>query len=115
MLAVAYSATFGGTITLFGTGSNLTFKGIYDEIFPGSGGMYFSSWIVLAAPQAILNCFLTWVYLMTFYMGMFRPDSEDAKHARLGPEGYAVAQRVFFTNFMIISGNFNDVLFFIYR
>lgn len=47
-LSIAYSATIGGVGTLVGTGTNLTFKGIYETTFPQSDdGVSFLQWMVV--------------------------------------------------------------------
>lgn len=47
-LSIAYSATMGGLGTLVGTGTNLTFKGIYETTFPESDdGVSFLQWMVV--------------------------------------------------------------------
>lgn len=94
MLAAAYCSTFGGTGTLVGTGTNLTFKGIYESTFPQAEGITFTSWMISSFPQMVCNSFLTWLYLRIGYMGYLRPQSKDAKLATIGPEGEAVTNRV---------------------
>ncbi|XP_031786139.1 protein I'm not dead yet-like isoform X2 [Nasonia vitripennis] len=94
LLGAAYSATFGGTATIVGTGTNLTFKGIFESSFPRADGINFTQWMIWATPQALVNIVITWLYVLVFYMGMFRPDSQDAKDARIGSEGEAIANRV---------------------
>lgn len=94
LLGAAYSATFGGTATIVGTGTNLTFKGIFESTFPRADGINFAQWMIWATPQALVNIVITWFYVLVFYMGMFRPNSQDAKDARIGNEGEAIANRV---------------------
>ncbi|XP_011495412.1 PREDICTED: protein I'm not dead yet-like, partial [Ceratosolen solmsi marchali] len=94
LLATAYSATFGGTTTLVGTGTNLTFKGIFETFFPRYDGISFTRWMIFGTPQAIVQIFITYLYMLTIYMGLFRPNSKDAQEARIGIEGQYIANRV---------------------
>ncbi|CAK9803429.1 Protein I'm not dead yet [Anthophora quadrimaculata] len=94
LLAAAYCATFGGTGTIVGTGTNLTFKGIYENTFPKAEGINFMQWMVAAMPQMILNTLLTWLYLRIVFMGYLRPDSKDAQIANIGEEGVTITNRV---------------------
>lgn len=94
LMAAAYCATFGGTGTIVGTGTNLTFKGIYENTFPKSDGINFMQWMVASFPQMIVNSFLTWLYLRILCMGFLRPNSNDAKMATIGEEGEAITNRV---------------------
>lgn len=94
LLAAAYCSTFGGTGTIVGTGTNLTFKGIYESIFPESEGISFTQWLIASFPQMVVNSFLTWLYLRIGYMGFLRPRSKDAEKATIGREGEAVTNQV---------------------
>lgn len=94
LLAAAYAATFGGTATFVGTGTNLTFRGLFEGKFHKYGSLSFVQWTIMALPQAYLNAFLTWLYVQVAYFGMFRPNSDRAKESRIGPEGEAIAKRV---------------------
>ncbi|KAG7212210.1 hypothetical protein KM043_012546 [Ampulex compressa] len=94
LLAAAYCATFGGTGTLVGTGTNLTFKGIYESIFPASEGISFIQWMIASFPQMVINTFLTWFYVRVAYLGYLRPHSQEAKLATIGAEGEIVTNQV---------------------
>jgi len=94
MLAAAYCSTLGGTGTLVGTGTNLTFKGIYETTFPEAEGITFTAWLFMSFPQMVFNTILTWFYLLVAFMGLLRPKSKDAQLARIGPEGVAMTNQV---------------------
>ncbi|KAH0953317.1 hypothetical protein HN011_002667 [Eciton burchellii] len=94
LLAAAYCSTLGGTGTLVGTGTNLTFKGIYETTFPEAEGITFTSWMFAAFPQMVCNTALTWFYLLVAFMGFLRPKSKDAQLAKIGREGVAMANQV---------------------
>ncbi|XP_020722917.2 protein I'm not dead yet [Bombus terrestris] len=94
LMAAAYCSTFGGTGTLVGTGTNLTFKGIFESTFPGSEGISFTHWMIAQMPQMIINAFLTWLYLQLMFMGLFRPHSKDAQIATIGTEGETITNQV---------------------
>lgn len=93
-MAAAYCSTFGGTGTLVGTGTNLTFKGIFEHTFPEADGINFTEWMIANIPQMLINSFLTWLYLRIAFMGYLRPNSEDAQIATIGAEGEEITNRV---------------------
>lgn len=94
LLIVAYSSTFGGTGTLVGTGTNLTFKGIYESMFPSAEGINFTDWMIASFPQMVINSFLTWFYIRIAFLGYLRPKSKDALAATIGIEGEKIANNV---------------------
>lgn len=94
LMAAAYCSTFGGTGTLVGTGTNLTFKGIYESSFPTAEGVNFTQWMVANIPQMIINSFVTWLYLRIVFTGYLRPRSKDAQLATIGEEGETITNRV---------------------
>lgn len=94
-MSIAYAATIGGVGTLVGTGTNLTFKGIYETRFPDSNDMIsFTSWMVIGVP-IMLSCIIPMIFTMqVLYMGLLRPNSIDAKAIAVGKEGQEVAYKV---------------------
>ncbi|XP_012251937.2 protein I'm not dead yet [Athalia rosae] len=93
-LIASYASSIGGTGTMVGSGTNLTFKGIFETRFPGSGGLNFSDWMYYAIPQMLVCAVLTWLWLQIMYMGLFRPNSKDAQAINIGKEGEKIAENV---------------------
>ncbi|PSN33759.1 Protein I'm not dead yet [Blattella germanica] len=78
-LGVAYASNLGGAGTLTGTGTNLTFKGLWDANFPRAGGVNFASWMIFGTPLMLINMLAGWIWLQFLFMGLFRRKKDDSK------------------------------------
>ena len=67
MLAIAYSASIGGTGTLVGTPPNLLFVSTVEEIFPEAPPLVFTDWLKIGIPFVILFLPITWIYLVKYF------------------------------------------------
>ena len=67
MLAIAYSASIGGTGTLVGTPPNLVFVSTAKEIFPESPSIVFTDWLKIGIPFVIIFLPVSWIYLVKFF------------------------------------------------
>lgn len=56
--------------------------------------MEFASWMVINVPVMVATILLSWVYLQVVFMGLFRPNSADAKKIRIGKQGEVVANKL---------------------
>ncbi|XP_055320042.1 protein I'm not dead yet [Sitodiplosis mosellana] len=92
-MGAAYAASIGGCGSVVGSGTNLAFKGIYDSLFPDDE-IDFPNWIIFNIPVMLINTFVTWAYLQWYFMGMWRPNSKEAKQFQLGKDGEEVARQV---------------------
>lgn len=93
-LVAAYASSLGGIGTIVGSGTNLTLKGFLEKRFPDSPGINFASWMLYAVPPMLLMGLLTWLWLQVMYMGLFRPESKDARAIDIGQQGERVAAAV---------------------
>jgi sodium-dependent dicarboxylate transporter 2/3/5 len=67
MLAIAYSASIGGTGTLIGTPPNLIFVGIIEKLFPDAPEISFLQWMLLGIPLVSIFLPITWFYLIQYF------------------------------------------------
>ncbi|XP_063923978.1 protein I'm not dead yet isoform X2 [Zophobas morio] len=93
-ISTAYAASIGGMGCIVGSGTNLTFKGIYETRFPDSPGVEFAKWIMLNVPMMVIMMYISLMWLQMIFMGLFRPNSNDAKKIRVGTQGEAVARKL---------------------
>ncbi|XP_059486392.1 Na(+)/citrate cotransporter-like isoform X2 [Neocloeon triangulifer] len=100
-LAIAYAANIGGTGTITGTGTNLTFLGIFNSAFPNATGLNFATWMIFNVPMMLLNILMAWLWLQIVYMGLCRKGKSSdegnpkavrqlisTKYRELGPMSY---------------------------
>lgn len=59
-----------------------------------SVGVEFNKWMMLNVPIMLLIMYISLVWLQVWFMGLFRPNSVDAKKIRVGTQGEAVARRL---------------------
>ena len=67
MLAIAYSASIGGTGTLVGTPPNLVFVSTAQELLPNSPDILFTDWLKIGIPFVVLFLPIAWLYLVRFF------------------------------------------------
>jgi sodium-dependent dicarboxylate transporter 2/3/5 len=67
MLAIAYSASIGGTGTLIGTPPNLIFVGVIEKLFPNAPEISFLQWMLLGIPLVSIFLPITWFYLIKYF------------------------------------------------
>ncbi|KAK2164098.1 hypothetical protein NP493_1430g00046 [Ridgeia piscesae] len=72
-LSIAYAANVGGTATLTGTGPNLVFKGVVDDLYISHGlltPITFTSWMAFALPGAAICLVIAWIWLQVQFLGL---------------------------------------------
>ncbi|EDW83334.2 uncharacterized protein Dwil_GK22372 [Drosophila willistoni] len=91
---IAYASTIGGCGTLIGTGTNLTFKGLYDTRFPQSKEKIdFPIFMAYSFPIVVLvNILLVYLSLQVTHMGLFRPNSKVGQEVKRGAQGQNVVK-----------------------
>ncbi|KAH8382185.1 hypothetical protein KR009_002172, partial [Drosophila setifemur] len=94
--SIAYASSIGGCGTLIGTGTNLTYKGLYDTRFPdATEKVDFPIFMAYAIPfVVILLIILVWISLQFTHMGLFRPNSKVGQEVKKGTEGQDVVKGV---------------------
>lgn len=91
-MSIAYASAIGGIGTIVGTGTNLTFKGIYEARFPDSTDQVsFTTWLVVGIPVMLASIVPTVIFMQLMYLGLFRPNSKDAQAIQMGKEGQQIA------------------------
>jgi solute carrier family 13 (sodium-dependent dicarboxylate transporter), member 2/3/5 len=63
LLAIAYSASIGGTATLIGTPPNASFVAIMENTFPKAPPISFASWFVFGFPMALVLLLILWAMI----------------------------------------------------
>lgn len=76
-ISVAYASSLGGLGTLIGSGTNVTFKGILERIFPNAPLIDFGRWTVLNTPIILMASLFFIIWLQVYYLGLFRPKSQQ--------------------------------------
>jgi sodium-dependent dicarboxylate transporter 2/3/5 len=63
MLAIAYSASIGGTGSLVGTPPNMVFVGMVKTLYPSAPDFAFVDWMQIGLPFVVVLLPITWLYL----------------------------------------------------
>lgn len=93
-ISAAYAASIGGMGTLIGTGTNLTFKGIVEATFKDGDGIDFGYFMLITVPMVIVLMIFATLLLQLWFLGLLRPNSNDAQSIAIGPEGVAISKQV---------------------
>ncbi|XP_017020528.1 protein I'm not dead yet 2-like [Drosophila kikkawai] len=95
-IAVAYCAGIGGTGTLIGTGTNLVFRGIYNQRFPNADEeITFTNFMMYCLPiVCILNAVCVYFSFLITHMGLFRPNSKTGQAVKKANENKKLVEEV---------------------
>ncbi len=89
MLAIAYSASIGGTGSLVGTPPNMVFVGMVQTLYPEAPAITFIDWMEIGVPFVLVMLPITWFFLTRSFgvTGSFTGSDEviDSELAALGP------------------------------
>jgi sodium-dependent dicarboxylate transporter 2/3/5 len=93
MLAIGYSCSLGGLITLVGTPPNLSFVRIYAITFPDAPAITFGQWMLLGIPIAAVMLTVTWLLITKVFFRVpekihVDPKMVDDQVRALGPISY---------------------------
>lgn len=103
MLAIAYSASVGGTATLIGTPPNMVFAGMMGKLFPDAPEISFFTWMKVGFPIVLIFLPLIWIYITRYFRisGSFS-GSEDIVEAELKALGkMSIGEKRVFVIFLI--------------
>ncbi|KAH8312048.1 hypothetical protein KR044_009115, partial [Drosophila immigrans] len=97
----AYASSIGGVGTLIGTGTNLTFKGIYETRFPDSKEKIdFPIFMAYSVPIVlVLNIVMLFVSLQVTHMALFRPNSKTGQEVKIATANKSVLKAVIKENY----------------
>uniref|UniRef100_A0AC34RIF3 Solute carrier family 13 member 5 n=1 Tax=Panagrolaimus sp. JU765 TaxID=591449 RepID=A0AC34RIF3_9BILA len=97
LLAIAFSASIGGTGTLIGTGSNVVLSEFLETQYDDKTPVTFATWILFTVPQCLLLSFSCWIWLQILFVGFRKYDNGkdnsvkallSKKYKMLGPLRY---------------------------
>ncbi|KAH8374925.1 hypothetical protein KR200_008697, partial [Drosophila serrata] len=95
-IGVAYCSAIGGVGTLIGTGTNLVFRGIYNQRFPQADvEITFTNFMLYSLPLVcIVNAVLVYFSFLITHMGLFRPNSKTGQAVKKANENRKLVEEV---------------------
>ena len=106
LLAVAYSASIGGMMTLVGTPPNLSFTRIYQIMFPEAAEITFADWFIFAFPAGLILFVFAWLYLYFRYRNKNKQEQLSGsqikmQYQQLGP--MSAEEKIIFIDFIVLA------------
>ncbi|KAH8292099.1 hypothetical protein KR054_004693, partial [Drosophila jambulina] len=95
-IGVAYCSAIGGVGTLIGTGTNLVFRGIYNQRFPNADvEITFTNFMLYTLPfVCVLNAVCVYFSFLITHMGLFRPNSKTGQAVKKANENRKLVEEV---------------------
>ncbi|KAK9887062.1 hypothetical protein WA026_019997 [Henosepilachna vigintioctopunctata] len=93
-ISVAYASIIGSIGTLIGTEVNITFKGLFERTFRDGPTISFGNFMLTTLPVIIIILMFSTLVLQIWFLGLFRPNSKEAKVIAVSEEVEAIAKSI---------------------